>query len=497
MTTEQHQAISPADRRVKGNELIIKDVGFMQAGYVLDVSELRLVALAILVLRQDSDRAEFDPTVPVTIHANLYAELFGTSRQNAYSMLEQAAKSLENRKIHYVDTYEDKKKNKKAVRYNNLDWTSICSYVPSMGLVQICFTPQIIPFLVHVDTTFAGYEIRNLVKLSTPYEFRLYELGVAWKKTGIATFKKETLRHRLGIMSEDQFKTASNFNKMLNKALKTINTETDLEMAIEANYERNEAAKGRKIRDYTMTVSVKPEYCIEGKAATLLGKVRQHKAAEELPEPKKPETPPKRKVKPKNEDEILSRLGTNEQLKFGNFEEKKSHEPAPGDHFKHHGILKTDQYIRAYPNEDGSWDIEGILKYIDKPIFQIIGMDLDDIPLELIEGTAVYKKAEGKSVILAIQQSKMFIGRKIALSHVRNESGGVPEKGMQRKAKHGRIHLTAKEIEIVMNDGAFRSRYAPVSVSDPSIIREHLKKLLTGDLSKIPDLEDYLRFNTI
>ena len=508
------------DYRFKGHELVVKDLGFMQSAYTLDVAELRLVAMAIIVLRRDSDRAQFDPTVPVTLHANMYAELFSTTRQNAYQVLDYASKSLHNRRINWVDVYQDnvdaKGRKRKANRINDLRWTSQCSYVPELGIVQLFFSPQIIPFLIHLDKNFAGYEIRNLIKLTTPYEFRMYELGVAWKKKGVATFTKQALREKLGILDENQLKTSSNFNRMLNRSLETINTETDLNMSFTPNYERNAGSKGRYVSSYTMSVKVR-----KGQF------VGMNIPVEGDGENQVPPTPPEGNEEV-DEDEFLNNLGSNGSFRVSandsevedvdvvhveepalqpkpkqyeepvqrGFEEFDVAQPDVKKKIKHHGIVKVGSYIRAYPNEDGSWDIAGILEYIEKPVFQIIGMDIEDIPLELVEGTNVYKQAEGKSAVLAVQQSKMFIGRKIALSRVKNESGGVPEEGMQRKAKHGRVHLTGKEIEIVMNDGAFRSRYAPVSVSDPAVIREHLKKILTGDLSKIPDLDDYLRFFT-
>lgn len=502
---------APHERRIKGNELIVKDVGFMQAAYELDVAELRLVALAILVLRQDSDRAEFDPTVPVTIHANLYADLFGTSRQNAYNMLEQAAKSLENRKIQWVDTYEDKKRNKKATRYNNLDWTSICSYVPSMGIVQICFTPQIIPFLVHVDTTFAGYEIRNLVKLTSPYEFRLYELGVAWKKTGIATFKRETLRYRLGILSEDQFKTASNFNKMLNKSLSTINRETDLNIEINPNYERNAAAKGRKIRDYTMSVSVKPQVLEQGRE-TLVGRVKQVSGTAKTAPASENKALPE-----ESEDDVINSFSGNTSLRFGGPADvakvgnpvpkavkKAPRSPVVIDHEdlelsrpnkSKHGIVHTDNYIYAYPEEDGSWNVPGILEHFSKTTFLIMGMDEKDIPEELIKGLPQYTKfAETKSELLARQNAMIAISHKIAKTRVKR-SASATDTDIKQKAKHGYTHLTQPQLKAVLNNPQFRSRYSPQGMSEYNQINSYLTNLLQGDLNKIPDLQDYLPFS--
>lgn len=507
----------PVDKRFSGNELVVKDLGFMQSAYSLDVVELRLVAMAIIELRQDSDRANFDPNVPVTIHANTYAKLFDTSRQNAYMVLESAAKSLRDRLINSVDIYEDKKNGKKAQRMNDLRWTSQCSYVPSLGLVQLYFSPQIIPFLVHLDKNFAGYEIRNLIKLTTPYEIRLYELGVAWKKTGVAKFNKETLRQRLGILDETQFKTASNFNRMLNKSLDTINSETDLTMTFTPNYERNEGSKGRHVSSYTMSVKVKKGQFMAKPLKN--GEVdTEDNAASLHPISSLESENQMRTINPEDENAFLKGLGQNESaLRFDEsesvvFTEKpigKNSAPQAtfdfGEEFsapakvknnKNYGIVYLDNgNIQAWPNKDGTWDCQGILEHIEKPLFQIIGMKLDTIPDELITGTKEYQKLKDNEMLAKVL-SKSVIMKKVA-STVKRGKAAASSTGENIKSTHKHKYLTESQIKAVMSNVGFVSKYAPMGNHSESIVRNHLMSLLTGDLQKIPDLDDYLPFRTV
>lgn len=512
---------APVDKQFSGNELVVKDLGFMQSAYSLDVVELRLVAMAIIELRQDSDRANFDPNVPVTIHANSYAKLFNTSRQNAYMVLESAAKSLSNRFINYVDIYEDKKNGKKAQRINDLRWTSQCSYVPSLGLVQLYFSPLIIPFLIHLDKNFAGYEIRNLIKLTTPYEIRLYELGVAWKKTGVAKFNKETLRQRLGILDESQFKTASNFNRMLNKSLDTINTETDLTMSFTPNYERNVGSKGRHVSSYTMSVKVK-----KGQFLANPVKVEQLEGGQnEIPIPPLRSTDFNTEMKTVNpEDEaFLKGLGQNDAaLRFADpedvefVEHRKSSNnsstvpqatldfgeefsaPAKVTNKKNYGIVFFDNgIIQAWPNEDGSWDCAGILEHLEKPLFQIIGMKQDSIPDELVIGTKEYQKHKDNETLAKVI-SKSVIMKKVGTPLKRGKaSASSTDEAMKAKRTHKHTYLTESQIKSVMSNVGFVSKYAPVGNHSESVVRTHLMNLLTGDLQKIPDLDDYLPYRSV
>lgn len=511
---------APVDKRFSGNELVVKDLGFMQSAYSLDVVELRLVAMAIIELRQDSDRANFDPNVPVTIHANTYAKLFNTSRQNAYMVLESAAKSLRDRLINSVDIYEDKKNGKKAQRMNDLRWTSQCSYVPSLGLVQLYFSPQIIPFLVHLDKNFAGYEIRNLIKLTTPYEIRLYELGVAWKKTGVAKFNKETLRQRLGILDETQFKTASNFNRMLNKSLDTINTETDLTMSFTPNYERNEGSKGRHVSSYTMSVKVKKGQFIPNPL----------KGGDAETEDNAPFTPPTlplesenqmRTVNPEDETAFLTGLGQSDSsLRFDEtesveFAEKPAKKnsivpqaaldfgeefsaPAKVKNKKNYGIVFFENgIIQAWPNEDGTWDCAGILEHLEKPLFQIIGMKQDSIPDELVMGTKEYQKHKDNETLAKVI-SKSVIMKKVGTPLKRGKTTSTStDEGVKAKRTHKYTYLTEIQIKSVMSNAGFVSKYAPVGNHSEGVVRNHLLNLLTGDLQKIPDLDDYLPHRSV
>lgn len=504
--------VKPADFRFTGSEMVVKDLGFMQSAYCLEITELRLVAMAIIVLRRNGDRAEFDPNVPVTLHANMYADLFNTSRQNAYQTLDSAAKSLHERRINWVDMYEEakdgRKKMTKASRVNDLRWTSQCSYVESLGLVQLCFSPQIIPFLVHLDGNFAGYEIRNLIKLSTSYDFRMYELGVAWKGAGVAVFSKEDLRHRLGVMDENQFKTASNFGRMLNASLKKINEETDLTMAFEPNYAANIGTKGRHVKSYTMTVKTKKQQWLpqnhKSPSAAAMPEVKPDKPAK----PKNKAATPPPVLAGENEDDFLNGLGTNAGLipEAAPVQAPAAPVQAPAqasllgdDEYsgRPFGLVKNNLGIQLWPNEDGSWDYEAILKYLPAANFQIVGMDT--IPEDLLRLTEEYKKYSKRDDRLGLDVARNVIRQKIAKNvrrgQVKASSATNEEKRPVRKHYH--THLTDNQLNQVLNNLDFRSRYAPHGEGNPAAINQHLKTMLAGDLQKIPDLEDYLNFRQV
>lgn len=496
---------------VSGNDLVVKNLGFMQSAYHLDIVELRLIALAIIVLRKNSDRAiEFSTTEPISIHASLYADLFQTTIQNAYQVLQSATESLSQRRIKYVDMYNDVGTNNKYERLNNLNWTTLCSYVPDVAMIQICFSPQLIPFLIYLDENFAGYEIRNLVQLKTVYEFHLYELGVSWRNTGIATFKKETLRHRMGILDPEQFKRAANFNRLLKNSLETINENTDLTMNFEPIYESNLGSRGRILTKYTMTVKEKTMLerqalgwgDLPGKRYKTAGKQIEYAPGVSLPSPEIKTVIPER-----GDDEFLNGLGSNNELRFDDVESEQvveqpksapaapAKEAAPKAKRERKFALPSDMIV-ATPDENGNWDIDFIVANISKTKFQIIGMDRNAIPEELLRAMPEYEKYAGRmGEKQAISMAKMAVERKIPLSVLPGQvkaSDAMSESG-RNVAKHNIESLTKTEINIVLHNTDFRSRYSPQGQSNPVVIESYLREKLQGDLSKIPELKTYLK----
>lgn len=240
-----------------GSELVVKDLGFLQATYELNIIELRLIALANVVLRRKKNC--INNPHEVVIRAEEYAQLFHTTLQNAYTVLKKAVKGLNNRIIENILSSEDRK----------INWTEECQYLECCGQVKILFSSKITSLLTDLKSNFLGYEIQNLKALTTPYSIRLYELGVAWKNKGVATFKYDTLRKKLGILDETKFPRTNNFNKMLKKALANINTETDIYLDLKPIYKTKIGKRGRYVYSYQLTVKRKPKTKDLGTSLTL------------------------------------------------------------------------------------------------------------------------------------------------------------------------------------------------------------------------------------
>lgn len=220
--------------------LVVKSNTLITASHRLGETEQRLILLAILQARKHCKSVAELENKELIIHADDYAKTFGINRQMAYKALKQGVMGLFEAKWSYK--YINKNGNK-VVAYER--FTQSAKYITGEGVVQFMFANAIIPMLVELECNFTSYEIEQVANLSSQYAMRLYEFFMQHldKKTGKGWLKisLDDLRFRLGILPTE-YASIDNFKrKVLELALKQINTNTSLK----ASYTQQK--QGRKI----------------------------------------------------------------------------------------------------------------------------------------------------------------------------------------------------------------------------------------------------------
>ena len=125
-------------------ELVVKDNALINASYNLDLSEQRLILLAILEARQSNTPNDKD----LTIHAESYINHFNVHRNTAYKVLKDACKSLFDRRFSY------QKLTKKGNVENVISrWVQRISYVENEALVRIKFSDDVVPLITNLENT--------------------------------------------------------------------------------------------------------------------------------------------------------------------------------------------------------------------------------------------------------------------------------------------------------------------------------------------------------
>ena len=227
-------------------ELVVKTNRLNQAFQTLSLSEFHIVQLAIVDARHTGTGLSTD--TPLRIDALRYAEIFGTTRQNAYQRMKEAEDSLFNRRFSFFD--EDGKLVKSR-------WIQQVKYLDDEGAIELVFTLAVVQGISKIDGIkdfFTQYLLSQTARLNSTYSARLYELLIQWKAVGkTPLFELETFREQLGI-GVNEYKRMDHFKtRVLDLAITEISEKTD----IQATYQQHK--KGRSISGFSFSFKQKQD----------------------------------------------------------------------------------------------------------------------------------------------------------------------------------------------------------------------------------------------
>ena len=176
-------------------DLIVKDNVLINASYTLDLTEQRLILLAILEARESNTPTDKD----LTIHAESYINHFNVHRNTAYKVLRDACKNLFERRFSY-----EKLTPKGNIENVMSRWVQRISYVENEALVRIKFSDDVVPLITNLEKHFTSYELEQVSSLTSAYAIRLYEVLIAWRSTGkIPMIEVQDLRLKLGVLDAE------------------------------------------------------------------------------------------------------------------------------------------------------------------------------------------------------------------------------------------------------------------------------------------------------
>ena len=234
------------------NSLIVKDNALINASYNLELTEQRLIMLAIINARESGQGITADSKLE--IHASDYANLFNVSIDASYKALREAVNNLFNRQFSYTAEY--KKTGKTGIVRSR--WVSRIFYVDDLALLEITFAPDVVPLVTRLEEHFTSYQAKQVAHLTSKYATRLYELLIAWREVGkVPQIEIGEFRNRLGLL-DDEYTAMHNFKKrVLEPSIQQINEHTD----INVTYEQHK--KGRLISGFSFRLKQKQQPKIE------------------------------------------------------------------------------------------------------------------------------------------------------------------------------------------------------------------------------------------
>jgi len=225
-------------------ELVVKTNRLNQAFQTLSLSELHIVQLAIVDARETGTGLSTD--TPLRINALRYAEVFGTTRQNAYIRMKEAEETLFNRRFSFFDEHGKLVKSR---------WIQQVRYLDDEGAIEIVFTLAVVQGISKIDGVkefFTQYLLSQTAQLNSVYSARIYELLIQWRSIGeTPIFELDTFREQLGI-GINEYQRMDHFkSRVLESAIKEINEKTDITI----KYKQHK--KGRTISGFSFTFKQK------------------------------------------------------------------------------------------------------------------------------------------------------------------------------------------------------------------------------------------------
>lgn len=224
-------------------ELIVKDNALINASYSLELTEQRIILLAILKAREN--KTPHNQELIVT--AQSYITAFNVHRNTAYKTLKTACDNLFDRRFSY-QRYSDKGK----VEQVKSRWVQSVIYAENESYIKIKFTDEILPLVTMLEKHFTSYELQQVASLKSVHSIRLYELLIQYRTVGKVEINLSDLRLKLGI-NESEYPRMDNFkNRVLDVGIQQINEHSD----ITAKYEQ--VKQGRTIIGFKFSFKQKP-----------------------------------------------------------------------------------------------------------------------------------------------------------------------------------------------------------------------------------------------
>lgn len=108
------------------------------------------------------------------------------------------------------------------------------------GYIELSFHPDLKPYLLQLKRTFLSYDIRNVLKISSVYSIRIYELLKQYEKIGTREFDIDTLKVILGV--SDKYKLYGHFKSRI-----ILKAQQDLKLHTDIYFNFTEIKSGRKV----------------------------------------------------------------------------------------------------------------------------------------------------------------------------------------------------------------------------------------------------------
>lgn len=226
------------DNRIKDfQNLVTQGNQLLEGAYDINLIEMRLLYLALTKI----DSRKPQPKNEYTLYAKEYRDKFSLDSKNCYEQLKSAASSLGSKPIITYEWNEKKHRIDTVKRF----WFSSIRYGvgDSSSDVTLRFSDSVSQYLYELKNEFTQMNLEDMVKLDTPFSFRLYSWLYKYKNLNknknafgvISTdpFSIDWMKERTGLTGK--YPIYKDFKKrVLDPAVDIINANTNLSVTYES-----------------------------------------------------------------------------------------------------------------------------------------------------------------------------------------------------------------------------------------------------------------------
>jgi plasmid replication initiation protein len=221
------------------NELI-------KAAHNLTLMEKRVLMLAISKIDSKA-KSYVNSLVRLTI--NEFVAEFGIDKDSAYRDIKNAVKGVRRRYARFFSVDTDGKPIE-----HDIDWTTRANYKDSEGWLEISINGDLNPYLYELKNHFTSYKLSRASALRSMYSWRLFELLMQFKSTGLLNIGINEFNKTLEVA--DSYTT--DFSMLRARVIEPAVKEIREKDGLAVNWEAVKA--GRKVKALKFTFkSEKPE----------------------------------------------------------------------------------------------------------------------------------------------------------------------------------------------------------------------------------------------
>ena len=173
--------------KTKQHDLVVQSNRLIESRYTLTTLEQRLVlAMTSKINTNDAEFQLYELTL------NELSKLMNIDLPNIYHIIDNVTDKLMKRIIYIEDENG----------WLKMGWVSSCRYNKNKGTVSFRFSPELKPYLLHLQREFTQCSLKIITRFQSIYAVRIYQLIKQYASIGSRVFSVDELREILGIEKE-------------------------------------------------------------------------------------------------------------------------------------------------------------------------------------------------------------------------------------------------------------------------------------------------------